>query len=1144
MVSGPLRPPRRPGSLPRIPGYRLESVIGRGGTGVVYRARQLTVEREVALKVLHPELAGKTRTISRLRREARTTARLAHPHIVSAIDMGEVDGHWWYAMELVDGPSLALRLRQEGRLGEREALRLFIPLCEALVHTFEHGVVHRDIKPGNILIDRAGGARLADLGLAFADDDPLLTTSEGTLGTPHYISPEQARDPIQVDIRSDIWSFGATLFHAVCGRPPFAGESTAEVLSGVLYAPVADPRRLEPDLSRGLEFVLRKCLARVPSRRYQTPSELLADLERVRERRRPKVREGSLDPVEGRASPWIPWITGVVVLVAAGLTIWLFGVRPWRAQDGVAPYEPLEAVVRALDDPRGDGFGVQRARLRELIAEIERIYAVPIDHDLRWRETRDRLLQLRESVLAEIQAQTAARLQTELEQSDHVGAREVLGTELNGRVLERTGYSLEHLPEGQFKGWLDASLQRVRLGLDEDKKELARQLEQHIEESLVPAVAAKRAAQRWRDAYALLDQDVDELVAATRFDARGFPPAELEEVLSPVVARLDRERQELREAWAVLDAALHAEVVELAEELEADLLAGELELRAADVLGNRFFAELSERQLPPDQMPEGLPFATEARHELERRTRELAALQAQLKGADASEGLEVLLAVAEWLDESASREYWARRDYRGLETLWENYRVQLRQATEGEENAWSARLEDFIEVRIEEARYLEALLDRAAEGVRERNNQEYVIRIKSIGESGVIHATSDPRTGFFLVLPRRGEGGADEPDEGSERIALDLRELPAVEVELLAGIAEASETIESSRDRLAKALFRFREGEPARAREVLGSGALPRDPTGRRLADDLGRRVELALRQDTETARRRAEEAGELLAGLSEERIQEPHSKALRVIQKLRREYGDVPAVQEALPQLDRWEELIETRPWFGTQEDFERMYEPYECVLFDRDRVRLTYDFAVSRGGKWYTGGWIPNAVGMVSPGGVIRRDEILRPRQELLLPLTKPLEIDGGPLVVRIELEQADDLPRLVIVSVADFHLALCGPGLAEVGEFSYQVARGSVEELLATLGRGQRPPGGTLLEQGREYVLQLTLHRGQGRLQIELGEKGQPLQILERRSRPRASGSAGRAGGEGPPALVVRAWERLTVSRVEIEGNRPHP
>src|SRR6185503_3808028 len=301
MPGEPIRVPRREETPPSIPGYELLGFIGRGSSGAVYRARQLAVDREVAIKILHPHLARESRVVRRLQREARTTARLAHPHIVSAVDMGETDGRWWYAMEFVDGPSLAQRLRSEGRIDEREALRLFIPLCEALEHLWEHGVVHRDIKPANILIDRTGGARLADLGLAVAEDDPSITGTGGTLGTPHYISPEQAVDPRRADVKSDIWSFGATLYHAVCGRPPFSGESAAEVLSGVLYSPIPDPEELEPRLSSRLALVLRKCLTRDPTRRYQNPHELLIDLERVRERRAPKIQRSRLDPVQRKS---------------------------------------------------------------------------------------------------------------------------------------------------------------------------------------------------------------------------------------------------------------------------------------------------------------------------------------------------------------------------------------------------------------------------------------------------------------------------------------------------------------------------------------------------------------------------------------------------------------------------------------------------------------------------------------------------------------------------------------------------------------------------------------------------------------------------------------------------------------------------
>jgi serine/threonine protein kinase len=237
-------------------------------------------------------------------------------------------------MELVEGESLAERLRATGPMSEREVLRLFPPLAEALQHAAESGVVHRDIKPANILLDEGGRARLVDLGLAFAESDPMLTSTGGTLGTPHYMSPEQARDPGAADTRSDIWSLGATLYHALCGRPPFAGESVAEILSGVLYHPIVDPRQLAPRISKGMTLVLRKCLARDPARRYSTPGELLADLERLRERRAPRVNARFLDPLAPRWPSWVPRSAALVGGLGLLVAIWL--LNPWGAsrEDG------------------------------------------------------------------------------------------------------------------------------------------------------------------------------------------------------------------------------------------------------------------------------------------------------------------------------------------------------------------------------------------------------------------------------------------------------------------------------------------------------------------------------------------------------------------------------------------------------------------------------------------------------------------------------------------------------------------------------------------------------------------------------------------------------------------------------------------
>ena len=280
------------------------------------------------------------RAVRRLKREARLAARLAHPSIISAIDMGVQDGRWWYAMELVEGVSLLRRIAERGSaVTERECLRLFSPLCDALQHAHEVGVVHRDIKPANVLVDGRGRARLVDLGLAMGQNDPGDHEHRSTLGTPHYVSPEQARDPSQADIRSDIWSVGATMYHAVCGRPPFSleeeeGGGVAEVLSRVLYQPVVDPREYAGELSKGFSLLLRKCLTRDPGERYQEPWELVADIETLRERRRLDLRGSQVDAFASRRPAWLGragWLAAAILAIAA---TWLLTARPWEDRAG------------------------------------------------------------------------------------------------------------------------------------------------------------------------------------------------------------------------------------------------------------------------------------------------------------------------------------------------------------------------------------------------------------------------------------------------------------------------------------------------------------------------------------------------------------------------------------------------------------------------------------------------------------------------------------------------------------------------------------------------------------------------------------------------------------------------------------------
>ncbi|MFN0207728.1 MAG: serine/threonine-protein kinase [Planctomycetota bacterium] len=282
--------------FPVLPGLTILEKLGMGAVGTVYLARHEALKRLVAVKVLRHELAGNRLYVERLRREARLSARLDHPNIVKGLDLGEVAGVPFFVMEFVDGKSLKTVLRERGRLEEDEVLEYGLQLSRALDHAYRSGVVHRDIKPGNLMIARDGTLKLADLGLARRPDDSSVTRDGVTLGTPHYISPEQAREPSSADVRSDLYSVGATLFHMATGRPAFDGETVSEVLSRVWDVNLTPEIPDEVPLSRNLELVIRRLLAKDPNVRYQTPDDLMRDLERVRRRERPNVSVFDINP--------------------------------------------------------------------------------------------------------------------------------------------------------------------------------------------------------------------------------------------------------------------------------------------------------------------------------------------------------------------------------------------------------------------------------------------------------------------------------------------------------------------------------------------------------------------------------------------------------------------------------------------------------------------------------------------------------------------------------------------------------------------------------------------------------------------------------------------------------------------------------
>jgi serine/threonine-protein kinase len=321
--------------------YEILERLGSGAMGTVFKARQKRLARIVALKVLRPSLARNARFVERLRREARIVASLNHPGIVAGYDLGEEGGYHFFVMEYVDGKSLAALLKEWGMFPEEQVLNVALGVAAALDHAWRKGVIHRDVKPGNIIIDARGRPKLTDMGLAKAPDDVTITREGATVGTPQYISPEQARDPATADIRSDLYSLGATLYHMCTGQPPFPGDTIARVIQGVLHDRAPSVAELNPGISDGISLVIRKLLAKDPAVRYQTPAELLLDLERVQRAERPQVDEASLERGEHRAvrggRAWrrrAAAAAGVAVIAAGALLFFRGrGAEPSRAPE-------------------------------------------------------------------------------------------------------------------------------------------------------------------------------------------------------------------------------------------------------------------------------------------------------------------------------------------------------------------------------------------------------------------------------------------------------------------------------------------------------------------------------------------------------------------------------------------------------------------------------------------------------------------------------------------------------------------------------------------------------------------------------------------------------------------------------------------
>lgn len=1084
MVPDPLKKPRE---LPQIPGYRMEGILGRGATGIVYRARQLSVDRMVALKVLHPELVGSAAAAKRLQREARLTARLAHPSIISAIDMGEIGGQWWYAMELVDGVSLAERIAEKP-LSEREALRVFAPILEALQHAFERGVVHRDIKPSNILIERGGRALLVDLGLAYSDEDPELTKHGATLGTPHYMSPEQARDPKSADAQSDLWSLGATLYHAVTGHTPFQGESVAEILSNVLYARIPDPREHAPELSSGFVLVLRKCLARDRAVRYRTPAELAADWERLRERRAPEVTRRGLDPLARRplrgARRWA--VMGALALAlgaAAAAGSWYFG----SARLPAAP-DP-RAQTLALLDVVPDGPPTQIAAA---LAQIERMRAGGEYAPAMLDGITARLLQRLDEELRLLERERETAVMGAVAKRDFARARQLAQESLRPEVARRVGSrALPRTQSDALDLWQAGLLRKVDDSVQEAESLLMESVDRYTSEILLPEIDLREREGDWRGARERLEQGADVLLANSGIELAGLRAEVVARAQTALRKRLDARRVALDAAWVRLD----QEWVDWVQAQEAAALRG-LEQRSLSGAPARMQALADERGWPRILPPSGL--VAKGPEEWARAVRTVQEREDQLAREDAARLLRELDAQAASL--------WKAREYEAVRALYDALPPSL---LEGETRA-------EIGLRREQAERLLALLSRAAQALSGSSGATRELILGTLSLRGKVETDGDPLLQpFRFVL----DGAAPRRLALRERLAGGGAQVLSTASVLQLAALKAGD----AQDRLLRALFLYREsGETdsellqEAARELDRAPMSAEDP----LVAELGRLLSKARIRTLDVAeRQRREQEGERLL----------------LLRRMVHEGGSTqPALtlaRELLAQRELWTEdelgfLRQTRDALEAarlmEEDPVRALGAARSQDLGNSRVRLSFEVAGGKSGALAIGSWLPDGGGWAAPR-TARDDAEFLERASPTLPLNG-LALAKDELVLRLSLVQPEDTrPEVLMISAAGFHIVFFAQG--EDHKPRWLVDSLSAERALARV-RGGEGAGFAGWKAGAKVELVLRLSAARGSAEAEINGK----------ALGRADVTVPRAGAA---VMSVRTWERVRMTGVAVEA-----
>jgi eukaryotic-like serine/threonine-protein kinase len=344
--------------------YEVEELVGHGGMSSVYKAQDTLLERHVALKILHEQYSADDDFVERFKREARSVAQLQHPNIVTVIDRGEEDGCQYIVFEYIDGENLKERVVREGRLDVREALEIAVEVAHGLAFAHEQGLIHRDVKPQNILLNGDGRAKVTDFGIARSLDVDGMTQTGTVLGTSNYIAPEQASGQ-RVDAHSDVYALGAVLYELLAGEVPFAGESFVAVAMKHMHEPAPNLLDVRGDVPLRVAAAVDRALEKDPEQRFPTMDAFAAELEAcLAELDEPDDDATIVIPSARRAAPkrrkqvsrW-PIVIGLLALLAiAAIVIGLFAIRGSGNNSAAPPPASKRISVTGVTsyDPFGD----------------------------------------------------------------------------------------------------------------------------------------------------------------------------------------------------------------------------------------------------------------------------------------------------------------------------------------------------------------------------------------------------------------------------------------------------------------------------------------------------------------------------------------------------------------------------------------------------------------------------------------------------------------------------------------------------------------------------------------------------------------------------------------------------------------------